>query len=76
MVLRTGYSHLPKMQFLTGYAEVSYDGRTFERAGDLDVGAITLHPERPVKAVRLVCTSDGNGTPMVVIMPPEIKPAL
>lgn len=76
MVLRTGYSHLPKMQFLTGYAEVSYDGRTFERAGDLDVGAITLHPERPVKAVRLICTSDGNGTPMVVIMPPEIKPAL
>lgn len=76
MLLRTGYSHLPKMQFLTGYAEVSYDGRTFERAGDLDTGAITLHPERPVKAVRLVCTSDGNGTPMVVIMPPEIKPAL
>ena len=55
---------------------MSYDGRTFERAGDLDVGAITLHPERPVKAVRLICTSDGNGTPMVVIMPPEIKPAL
>lgn len=76
MLLRTGYSHLPKMQFLTGYAEVSYDGRNFERAGDLDVGAITLHPEHPVKAVRLVCTSDGNGTPIVVVMPPEIKPAL
>lgn len=76
MLLRTGYSHLTKMQFVTGYAEVSYDGRTFERAGELDEGAILLRPERPVKAVRLVCTSDGNGTPIVVVMPPEIKPVL
>ena len=76
MLLRTGYSHLTKMQFVTGYAEVSYDGRTFERAGELDEGAILLRPERSVKAVRLVCTSDGNGTPIVVVMPPEIKPVL
>ena len=76
MLLRTGYSHLTKMQFVTAYAEVSYDGRTFERAGELDEGAILLRPERPVKAVRLVCTSDGNGTPIVVVMPPEIKPVL
>ena len=38
--------------------------------GELDEGAILLRPERSVKAVRLVCTSDGNGTPIVVVMPP------
>ena len=46
------------------------------REAPAKIADLTLHPERPVKAVRLICTSDGNGTPMVVIMPPEIKPAL
>ncbi len=76
MTLRTGNMQLPKTIITTGYAEVSYDGREFVRAGDLFQGGITLRPERAVKAVRFVSTSDGNGTPWVSIQPPVIKPLL
>lgn len=41
--------------------EVSYDGATYERAGDLEKGSITLKPGRAVKAVRIVSTCDDNG---------------
>ena len=60
----------------TGCSEVSYDGTTYERAGDLEKGSITLKPGRPVKAVRIVSTCDDNGTPYVTIQPPQIKPVL
>ena len=55
---------------------MSYDGATYERAGDLEKGSITLKPGRAVKAVRLVSTCDDNGTPYVTIQPPQIKPVL
>lgn len=76
MYLQTGNRQLPKTILTTGYAEVSYDGRTFERAGELTKGSITLRPDRPVRAVRLVSTCDDNGTPYVTIQPPQIKPVL
>ena len=76
MFLQTGNRQLPKTIITTGYAEVSYDGRTFRRVGDLERGSIRLHPERPVKAVRLVSTCDDNGTPYVTLQPPQIKPML
>lgn len=76
MFLQTGHLQLPKTILTTGYAEVSYDGRTFERAGSLDKGAVTLRPERPVRAVRLVSTCRDNGTPFVTIQPPQIRPFL
>ena len=76
MYLQTGNRQLPKTILTTGYAEVSFDGEHFERAGDLVMGSITLHPDRPVKAVRLVSTCDDNGTPYVTIQPPRIKPVL
>lgn len=76
MYLQTGNRQLPKTIVTTGYAEVSYDGTHFERAGDLDKGSITLHPERPVRSVRIVSTCNGNGTPYVTIQPPQIKPQL
>lgn len=76
MYLQTGNRQLPKTIVTTGYAEVSYDGVKFERAGELEKGSITLHPERPVKAVRIVSTCDDNGTPYVTIQPPVIKPKL
>ena len=76
MYLQTGNRQLPKTIITTGYAEVSYDGTTFERAGDLEKGSITLKPERPVKAVRIVSTCDDNGTPYVTIQPPQVKPVL
>lgn len=65
MYLQTGNRQLPKTIVTTGYAEVSYDGATFERAGELEMGSITLRPGRPVKAVRIVSTCDDNGTPYV-----------
>ena len=40
------------------------------------MGSITLHPERAVKAVRIVSTCDDNGTPYVTIQPPQVKPVL
>ena len=76
MYLQTGNRQLPKTIITTGYAEVSYDGATYERAGDLEKGSITLKPGRAVKAVRIVSTCDDNGTPYVTIQPPQVKPAL
>lgn len=76
MFLQTGSRQLPKYIFTTGYAEVSCDGRTFRRAADLDKGAVTLRSDRPIRAVRLVSTCDDNGTPYVIIQPPQIKPVL
>ena len=76
MFLQTGNRQLPKTIITTGYAEVSYDGTTYERAGDLEKGSITLKPGRPVKSVRIVSTCDDNGTPHVTIQPPQIKPVL
>ncbi len=76
MTLRTGNMQLPKTIITTGYAEVSYDGVTFEPLGDLFQGGITFTPERAVRAVRFVSTSDGNGTPWVSIQPPVVKPKL
>ncbi|MCM1300731.1 MAG: beta-N-acetylhexosaminidase [Bacteroides cellulosilyticus] len=76
MYLQTGNRQLPKTIVTTGYAEVSYYGETFERAGELEKGSITLHPNRPIKAVRIISTCDNNGTPYVTIQPPKIKPVL
>lgn len=76
MYLQTGNRQLPKTILTSGYAEVSYDGVKFTRAGELEMGSITLYPGRPVKAVRLVSTCDDNGTPYVTIQPPAIKPVL
>lgn len=76
MYLQTGHRQLPKTILTTGYAEVSHDGENFERVADLDQGSITLRPDRPVRAVRLVSTCDDNGTPYVTIQPPVIKPVL
>ncbi len=76
MYLQTGNRQLPKTIVTTGYAEVSYDGETFERTGALEKGSITLRPDRPIKAVRIISTCDDNGTPYVTIQPPKIKPVL
>mgnify|MGYP002579035583 FL=1 len=76
MYLQTGNLQLPKTIVTTGYAEISYDGTRFEPAGELLMGSIVLHPDRPVKAVRIVSTCDDNGTPYVTIQPPQVKPVL
>ena len=74
--LQTGHLQVHKTNFTAGYAEVSYDGKTFEPVGEMTNGCFTLYPGRPVKAVRLISTAHGNGTPYVTIQSPRIKPQL
>ena len=73
----TGNFQLPRYLFENGYVEVSYDGANFERVGELDCGMFYIEqPSRPIKAVRMVCTSRGNGAEWVSIQPPTIYPML
>ena len=77
MYVATGNFQLPRFIFENGYVEISSDGETFERVGDLDCGGYTIeYPSRPIKAVRMVCTSPGNGASFVSIQPPTIYPRL
>ena len=56
---------------------IRYDGNTFERVGKLDCGMFYIeYPARPIKAVRITCTSRGNGAEWVSIQPPTIWPKL
>lgn len=72
----TGYDHIQKHIFDSGYLEISTDGITFERVADMYGGRVKLVNPEPFKIARLVCTADGNGTPFVVITAPKIKPLL
>ena len=77
MKVATGNFQLPRYTFENGYVEVSYDGSTFERVGELDCGMYFIeYPARPIKAVRITCTSRGNGAEWVSIQPPTIWPQL
>lgn len=77
MQVATGNFQLPRFIFEQGYAEVSYDGKTFVRLGNLENGMYIIeNPSQPIKAVRLVCTSRGNGAKYVSIQPPTIYPKL
>ena len=77
MKVATGNFQLPRYTFENGYVEVSYDGKTFERVGELDCGMFYIeYPARPIKTVRITCTSRGNGAEWVSIQPPTIWPKL
>ncbi len=76
LFLQTGNRQLPKTIITTGYAEISFDGKNFTHAGELDKGSITLRYDRPIRAIRILSTCDDNGTPYVTIQPPQIKPYL
>ena len=77
MKVATGNFQLPRYTFENGYVEVSYDGVNFERVGELDCGMFYIeYPVRPIKAVRITCTSRGNGAEWVSIQPPTIWPKL
>ena len=74
IAVRTGNLQLPRFIFTTGYVELSTDGETFERAGELVKGGWMLrHPERPIRAIRIVSTCEGNGCPYVTVQSPVIK---
>lgn len=77
MKVATGNFQLPRFIFENGYVELSYDGATFERVGELECGMYYIeHPAYPIKAVRITCTSQGNGAEWVSIQPPTIWPKL
>ena len=77
MQVATGNFQLPRFIFEQGYAEISYDGVKFEYAGKMGNGMFVIHrPLHPIKAIRLVCTSEGNGAKYVSIQPPTIWPKL
>ena len=77
MKVATGNFQLPRYTFENGYVEVSYDGKTFERVGELDCGMFYIeYPARPIKAVCITCSSRGNGAEWVSIQPPTIWPKL
>ena len=77
MEIRTGYVQLPRNIFEQGYMEVSSDGETFRRVCDLEngIGAIN-NPDHAIKAVRVVCTKDGNGAAFVTLQSPWVYPLL
>ena len=70
----TGYGHIPKCIFHSGFLETSTDGVSFERVAELYGGKAKLINPKPFKSARMVSTCDGNGTPAVIIRPPQIKP--
>lgn len=77
MMVATGNLQLPRFTFENGYVEVSYDGATFERLGELVCGMYTIEsPARAIKAVRIISTSRGNGAEWVSIQPPTVWPQL
>lgn len=77
MKVATGNFQLPRFIFENGYVELSYDGRTYERVGELECGMFIIeYPSRPIKSVRITCTSQGNGAEWVSVQPPTIWPML
>ena len=77
MKVATGNFQLPRYIFENGFVEASFDGYNFMYVGDLECGMFTIeYPVQPIKAVRITCTSQGNGAEWVSIQPPTIYPLL
>ncbi len=77
MKVATGNFQLPRYIFESGDVYVSYDGENFTLVGKLKAGAYVIeNSPQPIKAVRIVCTSRGNGAEWVSIQPPTIYPVI
>ena len=73
--VQTGNPQLPKSLFIAGDVEVSHDGETYTKVGELTLGAFTLERPRNVKSIRVVATSPlSDGTPFITIEPLNIRP--
>lgn len=70
--VRTGDVNFASGGFTAGYVEVSYDGKHFHRVADLSFSAASFCPKRPVRAVRIVCTADGNFRNLTIIQPIQV----
>ncbi len=71
--LRTGRGHLQRGGFPRGYVEVSYDGKTFTQVADLHDLKATVRPEKPVRALRVVNLSHGNGESSTEVQPLVVR---
>ncbi len=73
--IKTGYDHLQRGGVPRGRVEVSYDGTEFETAAAMhDLKAtLSLDPARPIRALRIVSESKGNGENFTMIQPLKIR---
>ena len=69
----TGHPHLHRCLLEHAYAEICYDGETFENVGRLDCGEITIVPKSKVYALRIVTDGLSDAEPSVIIQPLEIS---
>ncbi len=58
ILVRTGYTHTPSWFIYDADVEISYDGKSFEKADKLWYGSATLHPKKAVHAVRISVNAD------------------
>ena len=68
-----GYKHLYRRLIYNGHIEVSYDGETFVREGNLLNGLYILHPKKNICAIRVVADGISDAEEYVIIQPLEIK---
>lgn len=71
--IKTGYDHLQRGGFPKGTVWVSYDGRNFESAAEMYDLKATITPTRPVRAIKVVSESHGNGESFTIIQPLKIQ---
>ena len=71
----TGYAHLRRCLIYNGFVEVSYDGETFVKAGNLSNGAYVIRPKsnQLIHALRIVATGISDAENKVIIQPLVIK---
>lgn len=70
----TGYEHLHRCLIYKGHLEVSYDGKTFAKVGNLTNGYFILRPKmKPIYALRLVADGISDAEEKVIIQPLEIR---
>ena len=67
--VQTGDVNFASGGFAAGYVEVSYDGKHFHRVAELSFSKASFCPKRPVRAVRIVCTMNGNFRNLTIIQP-------
>jgi hypothetical protein len=68
-----GYKHLYRRLIYKGHVEVSYNGETFVRLGNLLNGLFVLHPKEKIYAIRVVSDGISDAEEYVIIQPLEIK---
>ena len=68
-----GYKHLYRRLIYKGHVEVSYDGETFVRVGNLLNGLFVLRPKENIYAIRVVSDGISDAEEYVIIQPLEIK---